>query len=179
MPIYLRSTPGSKKGGDVTGPYEESKIQRLREYAQGLSDRNKNTVEAYWVCGRRRPMLLAMYQEGRQKYPRNAQEERQLQGVATCLARPGAESKSLERSPRAVTTQMFSKARKLPQRFACPVRIVSSQPLQDFTLPHPVMDVGGEQILGDQFLPPPIPPGRFSPVMPEYWSNRSNFEPSE
>jgi len=177
MPIYLRSLPGSKQGGDIVGPYEESKIQKLREYASGLSERNKNTVEIHWICGRRRPMYLAIYKEGRQLYPSTTQEEKQLQNVSSCISRPGASGKSLERSPRELSPKVFSKARKLPSRFACPARIVSTPPLQDFTLPSPVTDVGGERVLGNPILPPLGLPGRFSPISPLYWTNRQDFVP--
>jgi hypothetical protein len=72
---------------------------------------------------------------------------------------------------------MFSSARKLPGRFVCPARIVSSEPLQDFSMPKPVQNVGGEQRL-DADLLPPIPlsygPG---PASSPYSPQRLNFGP--
>lgn len=160
MPIYLRNMPGAKRGGDLAGPYEEGKLEQLRTYAQNLSQSTGKNVDAFWVCGRRRPMLLFSFRNGKQSYPRTKQEERQLQNVASCLGRPGAATKSSERTPQRVTTSMFSSARKLPGRFACPARIVSSEPLQDFSMPRPVQHVGGEQRLDADLLPPiPLPYG--------------------
>jgi hypothetical protein len=153
MPIYLRNTPGTKRGGDLAGPYEESRLKTLRTYAQGLSERTGGTIEAYWLCGRRRPMLLFIYRDGKQAYPRTKQEERQLEGVTSCLSRPGANAKSQERTPRKINPNIFSSARKLPGRFACPARIVTSEPLQDFSMPRPVQPLKAEQTLS-QILPP-------------------------
>jgi len=169
MPIYLRTTPGTRRGGDLAGPYEEKRLKELRQYAQNLSQQTGQTVEAYWICGRRRPMLLLLYKNGAQKYPRTAQEERQLEGVTACLSRPGATAKSLERSPKEITSSLLSKARKLPGRFACPARIVSSEPLQDFSMPRPVEPTNGEQRLDDQMLPPIGPPEGSAPNLPGYW----------
>lgn len=173
MPIYMRSSPGEKKGGDITGPYEEAKLNELRQYASPASV--GKTIDIYWVCGRRRPMLCAIYQNGAQKYPRNKHEEKSLANVTSCMVQPGATTKSSERSPRQVTPQLLSKARKLPNRFTCPSKIVTSQPLQGlpmessgFAMPSPVDDVGGRQVIEGGFYPPLAPlPGR-TPTTPGY-----------
>ncbi len=168
MPIYLRSLPGTRKGGDLAGPYQETRLKELREYARNLSASTQSTVEAFWVCGRRRPMLLAMYQKGDQKYPRTKQEERQLENVSACIEKPVAHSLSSERSPREITSQFLSKARKLPGRFACPARIVSATPLQDLSMPRPVRPIDGEEVLGNPVLPPLGPMYGSDPTVPQY-----------
>lgn len=157
MPVYLRTSQGKIREAKVVGPYEETRLKELRDYARKLSERSTSVVEAFWVCGRRRPMLLFMYQSGNKSYPRNAQEERQLENVMTCLARPGASAKSLERSPRKISTSAFSKARKLPGRFACPARIILNPPVQDFQnieYPHSVKTYPREHELSNQLVPP-------------------------
>lgn len=167
MPIYVRTLPGTKRGGDISGPYAETQLRQLRDQAQTLSAGGK-TVDIYWICGRRRPMLCAIYQNGQQKYPRNKQEERSLENVTSCMARPSAPIKSSERTPREVTSAMLSKARKLPHRFTCPARIISTQQLQGLPMeevplemPRPVDDVGGEQVIEGMFSPPLAPyPGK-------------------
>lgn len=158
MPIYLRNTPGTKRGGDIAGPYEESKLKQLRPYAQNLSERTGSNVDAYWICGRRRPMLLFSFRSGKQAYPRTKQEERQLENVSSCLARPGAEARSQERAPKKINSNIFGSARKLPGRFACPAKIVSTEPLQDFGMPRSVQPVEREQVFAGQMLPPIGPP---------------------
>lgn len=188
MPIYVRSyqTDQGYKNANVTGPYEEAKLGQIRQHVQNLSSRGTNTVEAFWVCGRRRPMLLFIYQSGEQKYPRNNQEERQLQNVTSCLARPGASSRSAERSPRSISPNLFSKARKLPGRFACPAKIVSAKhadPLQDLQLPAPVQTYSHEKQFSDQSFPPISPSLGQNLSYPGMWPNfppiPSNFRGNE
>ncbi len=164
MTIYIRSTPGARQGGDLVGPYEETRLKELRQYAQNLSAATGGQVEAYWVCGRRRPMLLAMYRKGSQMYPRTRQEERQLENVSSCITRPGAVAKSQERSPREITAKFLSKARKLPGRFACPAKIVTSQPLQEFAMPRAVQPTDGEQVLSQIEQPAMQQPITFGPA---------------
>lgn len=167
MPIYVRVLPGSKRGGDISGPYDETKLSQLREQARGQSGGGK-TIDIYWICGRRKPMLCAIYQNGQQKYPRNKQEEKSLANVTSCMARPSAATKSSERTPRQITSAMLSKARKLPNRFSCPARIVATQQLQELSLgeeelamPQPVDNVGGMRVIEGPFAPPLAPyPGR-------------------
>lgn len=178
MPLYLRINPGSQRSGDVLGPYEESRFQRAREYAKNLSQSQQKTVEVFWLCGRRRPMLLAIYVSGAQKYPRNEREEQQLTNVSSCMARPGAPAHSLARTPRKIGPHTFSHHRKLPGRFACPARIVSAPPLQDFQLPQPVADVGaqGQTLRGfGEGLPPLGPPIGYPATFSPYSPPRSAF----
>lgn len=156
MPLYLRTSPGAKKGGDITGPYDEANLNQLRQHAQSAS--SQKSAEIFWVCGRRRPMLLASYQNGAQKYPRNKHEERQLENVTSCMFKPGATIKSSERSPREITSHMLSRFRKLPNRFTCPAKIVSSTQFQELQMPTPIHDVGGEQHMVEGAFGQPISP---------------------
>lgn len=172
MPIYIRSRINS----NIAGPYEESKLVELRAYIQQLSQTQANIIEAYWVCGRRRPMLLAMYKNGQQVYPRNDREERQLSKVMTCLTNPGAEAKSQERAPRKISPGLFRNARKLPGRFACPAKIRESVPLQDFTLPRAEEPTRGEMVLGQMSPPIGLPSGPMAPAR-IFWSEPSPFDP--
>jgi len=172
MPIYVRSRLNS----NVAGPYEESKLTELRSYIQNLSQTTQNTIEAFWICGRRRPMLLAMYKNGQQVYPRNDQEEQQLSKVMTCLTKPGAEAKSQERAPRKISSNIFRNARKLPGRFACPARIRDSIPLQDFSLPKAEKPTDGELMLGQISPPIGLPSGPAIPAS-AFWTQPSPFAP--
>jgi len=162
MPLYIRvsSTEGRQK--QIMGPYNDESISRAQEYAKVRSEREGVMIEAFWVIGRRRPMLLSVHKQGKQTYPKSPGGVRQLENVSTCMSRPSSTVKSSERAPREVSSRFLSGARKLPGRFACPARIVAAAQPPEFTgSPRSIEPVNGEQEvggLGETPGTPPFPP---------------------
>jgi hypothetical protein len=163
--MRISSTEGRQK--QIMGPYNDASISRAQEYAQARSQREGTTIEAFWVCGRRRPMLLSVHKSGKMTYPKSSAGIRQLDNVSSCMSKPSSMVKSSERAPREVTSRFLSGARKLPGRFACPARIVSAENPPEFQGdPRAVKPVNGEQEVGDGLgsyveappFPPPIEP---------------------
>lgn len=187
MPLYMRvsSTEGRQK--QVMGPYNDDSVDRAEEYAKTRSQREGVMIEAFWICGRRRPMLLMIFKQGKMVYPKSATGLRQLKNVASCMSRGSSTVKSSERAPREITSRLLSGARKLPGRFACPARILSAESPPEFTGdPQSVNPINGEQELGEGYesppgsppIPPPIePPLTREAVMPPFLGYHSYFGP--
>lgn len=185
MPLYMRvsSTEGRQK--QIMGPYNDESISRAQEYAKVRSEREGVMIEAFWVIGRRRPMLLSIHKQGKQTYPKSPAGVRQLENVSACMSRPSSTVKSSERAPREVSSRFLSSARKLPGRFTCPARILSAENPPEFQGdPRPVRLVNGEQDVGDGLgsppgsppFPPPIePPLTRENVLPPFTGQISAF----
>ena len=110
MPLYMRvsSTEGRQK--QVMGPYNDDSVDRAEEYAKTRSQREGVMIEAFWICGRRRPMLLMIFKQGKMVYPKSATGLRQLKNVASCMSRGSSTVKSSapERSSKAAWTLRLS-----------------------------------------------------------------------
>lgn len=164
MPIFVKASPHVPGERDIYGPYDEHNLRNVVTFARISSARAKkrNRREVYWVCGRRKPMLLRTYLNGGRVFPkgkRRTTTSEQFKVLVECLAK--ATGKCKAGVPKEITSTHLKKHRSLPKRFTCPVGI-RNLPKKRF-----VEDVGnGQMIIPENLLREAVPNTSDSDVKP-------------
>jgi len=109
MPLYVRSSagprtlhgidglasPSNPRDVEILGPYPEEKLLDILDSARMHSARHKTlkTREVIWVCGKRVPVVLRVYVDGKRVFPKGSRGDRlkpRFKALQECLTRSGS-----------------------------------------------------------------------------------------
>jgi hypothetical protein len=122
MPLYVRALPEVPGEPPVFGPYLEENFANASSFAQISSARAKvrRRRELIWVCGKRQPVILEVYFEGKRVFPKGKggdHTSKRFKELLDCMGRSGSKCSVPEGS----SPKKLVAGRKRILRVACPV----------------------------------------------------------
>jgi len=143
MPLYVRSSagprtlhgidglasPSNPRDVEILGPYPEEKLLDILDSARMHSARHKTlkTREVIWVCGKRVPVVLRVYVDGKRVFPKGSRGDRlkpRFKALQECLTRSGSACSVPEDKPK----EILIKGRKRVLDIDCPPYRPSTPP---------------------------------------------------